>query len=146
MLNNSVNNTLVNNTAGSNAIGIFMGTSQENKLAYNIISKNSYGISGQNAQFNSLFNNSLYLNDIGVDLNESSNNAIYQNEFINFLNAVDNGNNIWNSTEAGNYWDNYTGNDTDGNGIGDTPVYCQRDNRKYGLYAVDKHDFLGQQF
>ena len=70
---------------------------------------------------NSLFNNSLYLNDIGVDLNESSNNAIYENEFINFLNAVDNGNNIWNSSAAGNYWDNYAGNDTDGNGIGDNP-------------------------
>jgi nitrous oxidase accessory protein len=146
LLNNSVNNTLVNNTAGSNAIGIFMGTSQENKLAYNIISKNSYGISGQNAQFNSLFNNSLYLNDIGVDLNESSNNAIYENEFINFLNAVDNGNNIWNSTEAGNYWDNYAGNDTDGNGIGDTPYIVNETTGSMDYMPLINMTFSGSNF
>jgi nitrous oxidase accessory protein len=119
-LNNSANNTVVNNTAGSNAIGVFLGMSRGNTLAYNTISKNNYGIRGQNAQSNSLFNNSVYMNGIGVDLNTSSNNAIYENEFVNFLNAIDDGNNIWNSS-LGNFWDNYTGNDTDGNGIGDIP-------------------------
>ncbi len=120
-LNNSVNNTLVNNTAGSNAEGIFLGMSQKNKLAYNIISKNGYGIRGQAAGSNFLINNSLYLNDIGVYLNGSSNNTLYENEFINFLNAVDEGNNVWSSSSAGNFWNDYNGTDADGNGIGDTP-------------------------
>ena len=45
-----------------------------------------------------MINNSLYLNDVGVYLTESSDNAIYENQFSNFLNAVDDGKNIWNSS------------------------------------------------
>jgi nitrous oxidase accessory protein len=119
-LNNSFNNTLINNTASSNEIGIFLRMSQVNKLAYNLILKNEYGIRCQAVESNILINNSLYLNGIGVYLRGSSNNSFYQNEFINFLNAVDEGNNVWNSSSAGNFWDNHTGADTDGNGIIDT--------------------------
>jgi nitrous oxidase accessory protein NosD len=41
----------------------------------------------------------------------------------NALNAQDVCSNIWhdNILKEGNYWDDYTGNDTDGDGIGDTP-------------------------
>jgi len=120
-LNNSINNTVVNNTAGSNSIGIYLEMAGGNTLAYNVVSKNEYGIFGQTSQSNTLINNSLSLNGIGVFFNESSNNAIYANEFINFLNAIDEGDNIWNSSSTGNYWSNYTGVDADGNGIGDTP-------------------------
>ncbi len=120
LLNNSVNNTLVNNTAGSNEVGVFLQTSQGNKLVYNLILKNEYGIHCQAAGSNILTNNNLYINGIGVYLRGSSNNSFYENEFINFLNAVDEGNNVWNSSSAGNFWDNYTGADVDENGIIDT--------------------------
>jgi len=120
-LNNSVNNTLVNNTADSNTIGVFLGMSQGNKLAYNHILNNEYGIFGQAAEHNTLVNNGMYLNGIGVYLKESADNALYGNEFINLLNAVDNGNNLWNSSSEGNFWNDHTGKDTDGNGIADTP-------------------------
>jgi parallel beta-helix repeat protein len=120
-LNNSANNTLINNTADSNVIGVFLGMSQRNTLAYNLISRNAYGILGKVAESNTLTNNSLYQNSFGVNFTESTNNAIYGNEFVNFFNAMDDGNNFWNSSSEGNLWDKYTGNDTDGNGIGDTP-------------------------
>ena len=120
-LNNSMNNTLINNSAESNSIGIYMDTAAGNLLSYNFISRNDYGVLGKNSQSNSLINNSLYLNEVGVYLNRSSGNSIYENNFGNFFDAVDEGNNIWNSTSAGNYWRNYTGVDADGNGIGDTP-------------------------
>lgn len=120
-LNNSFNNTLVNNTAGSNEIGVFLKMSQGNKLAYNLILTNKYGIYGQAAGSNILTGNNLYLNDIGVHLSDSSNNSLYGNEFINSVNAVDEGKNIWNSSSTGNFWSNHERTDADGNGIVDTP-------------------------
>jgi parallel beta-helix repeat protein len=121
LLNNSVNNTLVNNSADSNIIGVFLGMSQGNTLTYNFIMRNVYGIRSQGAKSNSVINNSLYLNDVGVYLTESADNAIYENKFSNFLNVVEEGKNIWSSVSKGNFWSNYTGQDADGNGVGDTP-------------------------
>jgi parallel beta-helix repeat protein len=137
-LDNSVNNTIVNNTADSNSIGVFLRVSKMNTLAYNLIIRNKYGIFGQNAKSNLLFSNRVYLDDSGVYFNDSSNNTVFRNEFINFVNAIDEGNdyrsgfinfintvdegkNLWNSSTAGNYWHDYTGQDVDSNGIGDTP-------------------------
>ncbi|AKB28086.1 hypothetical protein MSSIT_1367 [Methanosarcina siciliae T4/M] len=125
-LHNSVNNTLVNNTADSNTIGFFLGMAHGNKLAYNHILNNEYGIFGQAAEHNTLVDNGLYLNGIGVCFNESSDNALYRNEFINLLNAVDKGNNLWNSSSEGNFWNDHSGKDTDGNGIADTPYLINR--------------------
>ena len=119
-LNNSFNNTLVNNTACSNEVGVILQVSQGNKLAYNLILKNEYGILGQVARSNILTNNNLYLNGIGVDLKGSLNNSLYENEFINFLNAADEGNNTWNSSSAGNFWNDHTGADADGDGAIDS--------------------------
>jgi len=120
-LNNSFNNTLINNTADSNEIGIFLEMSQGNKLAYNLILKNKYGIRGQLAGTNVLTSNTLYLNDVGVHLSDSSNNSLYENEFINAVNAIDEGKNIWNSSSAGNFWGNHERAEADENGIIGTP-------------------------
>ncbi len=122
LLENSTNNSLMNNTADANGMGIFLGTSKMNMLAYNLISRNNYGVILANmADSNVLVNNSMYMNGHGIYLNESTGNTIFQNQFFNFLNAVDEGTNTWNSSSAGNLWNDYNGTDADGNGIGDTP-------------------------
>ncbi|PAV14038.1 S-layer protein [Methanosarcina spelaei] len=121
-LDNSTNNTLMNNTAESNDVGIRLDTSKTNTLADNSISRNSYGVVFKNmAESNVLTNNSLYMNGLGMYLGGPTGNNISLNKFFNFINAVDEGTNSWNSSSAGNKWNDYNGTDADGNGIGDTP-------------------------
>ncbi len=79
----------------------------------------------------------------------SENNIVYLNKFTdNEPNACkDTPSNTWNSPESitytyngssytnylGNYWDDYTGSDGDGDGIGDTPYSIDSDADNYPL-------------
>jgi parallel beta-helix repeat protein len=120
-LNNSTNNTLINNTAEDNILGISLVKSEGNIFTYNTLRGNAYAINGEAAKSNFIINNTVSLNDIGINLNGSLENTIYENRFSNFLDVVDDGKNIWNSSSKGNFWHNYSGQDADGDGIGDTP-------------------------
>lgn len=82
-----------------------------------------------NSDENIVTNCNIYGNRKGIVIwQDSTQNTIYNNNFWkNNIDAEDEDNNIWHSDGVGNYWDDYTGIDSDGDGIGDQP-YVISDN------------------
>ncbi len=88
------------------------------------VMNNSVGIllSANNIQ---VTKNNIYNNVQGLGMQSVENCLIYYNNFFNNTHNVyqqqfPTGANIWDNGYAGNFWSNYTGTDTNGDGIGDT--------------------------
>jgi len=129
-----------NNNISDNDYGIkFRYSSNNNTLSNNIVLNNGIGIYIESSDNNTLTNNTVSNSGLGIRISSSTNNTIYLNNFVNSIqNAFSlNSANTWNSTEKinytyhninytnymGNYWDDYTGSDTNNDGIGDTISY-----------------------
>ena len=134
MMNNASDNEITNNKFDSNGNGVYIYSilrkTEHNIIAYNeILNSDVYGIyfwgNGHEVSSNQILNNSIKNSaSTGIYFRSiAPNNSIIGNTFMaNAIHVLDESmNNFWNNTEIGNFWDNYTGTDTNYDGIGDQP-------------------------
>ncbi len=124
---NCDDNTISDNTANNNTyFGIYLYQSHYTNITDNTANYNDdHGIYLENnCDCNDIVDNIFYNNTQGIHIASGcDNNSIYKNLFLeNGIHAIDDGTeNYWNSTSIGNYWDNWTGPDSEPDGIVDTP-------------------------
>jgi len=130
----SSNNNVSGNIIESNGRGIFLDKASNNNILNNAIeANNSEGIALWRSTSNAIFANIIEKNiEYGIESwDGSADNVIYHNDFRqNYQNARDAGANRWDNGAEGNFWDDYTGMDANGDGIGDSSYLIPGDSNE----------------
>jgi nitrous oxidase accessory protein len=137
-LDSSPGNTVTGNRISDLAEG--MGALMLWKSSNNVISRNI--LFGGNPMLmiecsgNILYENFVMDSEYGLVVGASSSNSIYGNYFINVTQQVLDtdeagqlSENSWDKGKEGNYWSNYNGTDSNGDGIGDSPYVLYENNQ-----------------
>lgn len=155
-LHYSTQNEVLGNTVTGASSGITLEFSDENSIDGNIIFGGSRGIRFVGSNKNTVRKNVVKDCEglaLGVALNTAQ-NLFYLNSFLNNTRNVKENRpeytmfptNIWDNGTVGNYWDDYSGTDNNGDGIGDTPYIVDDDNQdNYPLtepYAIPEYPSL----
>lgn len=122
----NTNESIIRNvTMSGNDVGIDLRTSNNNTITMSsIIVINWLGMYLTSSNNNTFTENTMREGDYGISSKDSNGNTIYHNNFID--NKVQqyqvNSSNKWDNGEEGNYWSDYTGTDSNGDGVGDTMI------------------------
>jgi parallel beta-helix repeat protein len=121
----SMNNSIIRNYLHSNTYyAIYLNIKSDgNIVSKNVCTENRYAIRVKAVTNNQIFLNWVERNEIGLySCCGSNGNVFYSNSVIdNDRQASDGFTNYWDNGIIGNYWDDYNGTDSNGDGIGDTP-------------------------
>jgi parallel beta-helix repeat protein len=112
----SPNSTLTKNNLDNNVNGIGIIMSNGSRIFSNNLSMSSwcaFYISG--SQGNNIYQNNVVNNNRSTYFERES----YEDPYTNF----------WDSSKIGNYWSDYNGTDSNGDGIGDSPYIIDANNR-----------------
>ena len=126
----SMNNNISHNIFSDNTqYSIYLTIdSDKNNVSFNMMNHSQYGIRIKGSQNNTVYKNCMKNNELGIYCCcGAKSNYIYNNTLLN--NSMKNARedlgliNIWYDSPkgTGNYWDDYTGSDTNQDGLGDTP-------------------------
>jgi parallel beta-helix repeat protein len=128
-LEESSDNCLVGNTITNNTCGINLTRQPEHGIA---MYPYTPGIRPGSLR-NNVSANLISDCTVGVQLDHSSNNTFVHNSFIDNPTQVINLNstfaNTWDNGTEGNHWSDYTGMDSDRDGVGDTPHIIDENNQ-----------------
>ena len=144
---NASNNLILESNITDNQYGIELDEVFNNTIRGNNITDNEYGIFLWKSSNCSFCENTFSNNDYGVWLELESyfpSNKFYHNNFLdNYQHAhiyiagsYISGHNFWDNEVEGNYWSNYTGADSDHDGIGNMPHIIDENN-------TDNHPLTG---
>jgi len=131
----SSNNRIFGNYIENSGTGIQLVESYNNTIFQNKIIENEEGIGfGSGGGYSTIFHNLIADNDYAFTFWANSQNTIYGNNLINNTNQVHvwSSSNNWDYQSMGNYWSDYNGTDSNGDGIGDTPYLISTSPENYG--------------
>jgi parallel beta-helix repeat protein len=118
----SNNNCITNNSCSNNLLcGIWLDESTNNSITKNNCSSNRYGIRFTNSIKNIIYFNNFIYNTDNVRSDSSTNTWNSQRQITYSYNG-----NTY-RRHLGNYWDDYSGTDADGDGTGNVPYKIDGD-------------------